>query len=70
MVYTKMGMTKKYFYHPCGLGKNKEDAVELIRWCRRNFGERGVGWDFTYHRDNVIIEIWNERLLTMHEIFL
>ena len=54
--------------HPCG--KGKENASELIRWCRRNFGERGVGWDFTLHNNCVILEIWDEKLLTMHEVFL
>jgi len=24
----------------------KGDAVECIRWCRQNLGDRGVRWDF------------------------
>lgn len=47
----------------------KEDPADLIKWCRRNFGERGVGWDFTYVSDFVTIDIWYDKYKTMYEMW-
>ena len=26
--------------------KSKKDALDHVKWCRANLGERGVDWDF------------------------
>ena len=46
-----------------------EDASDLIRWMRRNFGERGVGWDFGYASKKVYLEIWDPRFEVMWKIW-
>jgi hypothetical protein len=33
----------------------KEDPSVIVKWCRRNFGERGIGWDFLLVSGNVTI---------------
>lgn len=48
---------------------HKEDPTELVRWLRRNFGERGVGWNFALNRGCVIIEIWDSKLEFMYEMW-
>lgn len=48
---------------------HNEDPETLIKWCRRNFGERGDGWDFTFVSGLVTIEIWNDRYKTMYTMW-
>jgi len=45
------------------------DPVTLIKWCRRNFGNRGDGWDFVGNRKTVDISIWSSRLITMYKMW-
>ena len=43
-----------------------EDATDIVKWCRMQFGDRGDGWDF-YHllkRGEVIVEFKNEDYAT------
>ena len=47
----------------------KDDTKEVIKWCRRNFGERGDGWDFTAGRKHVQVTIWSSKLITMWEMW-
>lgn len=47
----------------------KEDPSVFIKWCRRNFGERGVGWDFTYVSEVATIEIWDDKYKVMYEMW-
>lgn len=47
----------------------KGDAKEIIKWCRRNFGNRGDGWDFSGGTKHVQITIWSSRLITMWELW-
>ena len=56
---------RKYIYD-CRL-KNQDPSV-IVKWCRRNFGERGSGWDFFLLSGSVTIEIWNEKYMTMYEM--
>jgi hypothetical protein len=49
--------------------KRKEDPTQLIKWCRRNFGERGVGWDFQFISGCVTIEFWEDKYITMYEMW-
>jgi len=40
-----------------------------IKWCRRNMGHRSVGWDFMYVGGLLIIEIWDDKLKFMYEMW-
>lgn len=66
MVSSDMDMKKTYRYDPHKAGN--DDEVTLVKWCRRNFGERGVGWDFTFVGKRVTIDIWYSKFQTMWEI--
>lgn len=48
----------------------KEDPTKIVKWLRRNFGERGSGWDFHLNQNCVIIEIWEPKFLTMYEMWI
>jgi hypothetical protein len=47
----------------------KEDPSTIVKWCRRNLGERGNGWDFMLTSGNITIEIWNDKLKFMYEMW-
>jgi len=50
--------------------RNRKDYPgDHIKWCRRNMGERGVGWDFTWVSNLLMIEIWDNKLKFMYEIW-
>lgn len=50
--------------------KIKGDPHTVIKWCRRNFGDRGDGWDFySAGKEGYIVQIWSTRLLTMWELW-
>lgn len=46
-----------------------EDASAHIKWCRRNFGERGDGWDFAGSGEGLTIFIWSNKLQFMYEMW-
>ena len=46
-----------------------DSPVDMVKWLRRNFGNRGEGWDFTFSKKRVIIEIWRPELCTMYMMF-
>ena len=48
---------------------HKEDPSIIVKWMRRNFGERHQGWDFSLVGGCVTIEIWDDRLITMYEMW-
>lgn len=48
---------------------DKGNNTEHIKWCRRNLGERGDGWDFAGGYKNITIIIWSSRLQTMYEMW-
>lgn len=48
----------------------KGDPTETIKWCRRNFGERGDGWDFTAGTKHVQLTMWSSKLITMYELWM
>lgn len=48
----------------------KEDPSKIVKWLRKNFGERGYGWDFYLIQQSVIIEIWEPKLATMYEMWI
>jgi hypothetical protein len=49
--------------------KKKENPTDIVKWCRRNFGERGVGWDFLFISGNVTIILWDDKFKTMYELW-
>lgn len=48
----------------------KGDPTQTIKWCRKNFGERGDGWDFTAGTRHVQLTIWSSKLFTMYELWM
>ena len=48
----------------------KGDPIHTIKWCRKNFGERGDGWDFTAGTRHVQLTIWSSKLITMYELWM
>jgi hypothetical protein len=46
-----------------------EDPTVLIKWCRKNFGERGVGWDFTCSKQLISLEIWDSKYKVIYELW-
>ena len=59
---------KNVYYYDCAY--RKEDPMKIVKWLRRNFGERGVGWDFLLSRNMVVVEIWEEKYITMYEMWI
>ena len=48
---------------------HKEDPSIIVKWMRRNFGARHCGWDFSLVGGCVTIELWDDRLITMYEMW-
>jgi hypothetical protein len=48
---------------------HKEDPAIIVKWMRRNFGERHQGWDFSLVGGCVTIELWDDRFITMYELW-
>lgn len=49
--------------------KVKGDPKVTIQWCRRNFGERGDGWDFVGSNQNLEVLIWSKKLKVIWELW-
>lgn len=47
----------------------KEDPSIIVKWCRRNFGQRGSGWDFLLTSGRVTILLWDDKYITMYEMW-
>lgn len=58
---------KTQYTYDCNF--RKEDPTVIVKWLRRNFGERGNGWDFFMVKGNIIIEIWDDKLKVMYEMW-
>ena len=63
--------------NPCDMDKQivevAGDAITTIKWCRKNFGERGDGWDYyggTQRGKKLQLVIWSSKLWTMYNLFL
>jgi hypothetical protein len=48
----------------------KDNHKEIVKWCRRNFGQRGDGWDFMAGTRHVQITIWSSKLITIYELWM
>jgi len=48
---------------------HKEDPTIIVKWMRRNFGHRHQGWDFSLNGGCVIIELWDDKFITMYEMW-
>lgn len=61
------------YKNPCDANKvtfkYKGNPTTVIKWCRRNFGERGDGWNFSGGFGQVEITIWSSKLITMYELW-
>jgi hypothetical protein len=64
--YMSRGNRVQYVYDCKG---KKEDPTVIVKWCRRNFGERGMGWDFLLTSGNVTIVLWDDKFKTMYELW-
>jgi hypothetical protein len=64
--YMRRGDKVQYVYD---CKKKKEDPSVIVKWCRRNFGERGMGWDFLLTSGNVTIILWDDKFKTMYELW-
>ena len=51
---------KKYYVYNCK--EKKEDPAIIVKWCRRTFGNRGDGWDFSLISGNTHIFIFIQYL--------
>lgn len=45
------------------------NSAEIVRWCRRNFGERGDGWDFNGTNKYLEVRLWSSKLIMMWELW-
>jgi len=59
--------TRSHYTYDCVY--RKEDPSVIVKWCRRNFGERGNGWDFILNQGRVIIEIREQKYKVMYEMW-
>jgi hypothetical protein len=48
---------KKHYRYECSKNGNKS-ALDMVKWMRSNFGERGTGWDFRYSAGSNTLDIW------------
>jgi hypothetical protein len=48
----------------------KEDPSKMVKWLRKNFGERGLGWDFSISNGCVIVEIIDSKYKTMYNLWI
>ena len=48
---------------------HKEDPATIVKWMRRNFGARHHGWDFSLVGGCVTIELWDDKFITMYEMW-
>lgn len=61
-----LGKKTQYVYDCKG---KKENPSVIVKWCRRNLGERGMGWDFLLTSGNVTIVLWDDKLKFMYEMW-
>jgi hypothetical protein len=64
--YMDRGNKVQYVYD---CRKKKEDPSVIVKWCRRNFGERGMGWDFLLTSGNVTIILWDDKFKVIYEMW-
>lgn len=50
---------------------NKKDCVDIIAWCRENFGDdrRGTDWDFYLVDHKLCIDIMDDKFKVMYELW-
>lgn len=51
------------------LRHRKINEVEHIKWCRRNLGERGSGWDFWMVNQILYVEVWGNKQKFTYELW-
>ena len=60
-------MYKSRFIYRCK--DLNEDPAVIVKWLRRQFGERGIGWDFQLTGGNITIEIWNTKYEVIYRLW-
>ena len=60
-------MRGKQYYYP--YEAKRENPREIVSWLRRNFGQRGTGWDFQLSSGYVIIQVWDDKLQVIYELW-
>ncbi len=60
-------MSRKQLYHHRISFNTNAEAVEHIKWCRRNLGFRGTDWDFS-GATNIDILIYNEKYIPFYKL--
>lgn len=65
--YQYKSRSKTIYNRDCSY--RKEDPATIIKWMRRNFGERHHGWDFSFVGGKLVIEIWDDELKFMYEMW-
>ena len=66
---SKVSMLGNKTIHRIDYRHRKDYPNDHIKWCRRNMGDRGTGWDFTWVSELLIIEIWDDKLKFMYEMW-
>jgi hypothetical protein len=51
------------------LNYRKINEVEHVKWCRRNLGDRGDGWDFWLAGGLLYIECWDDKAKFTYEMW-
>ena len=64
--YMSRGNKMQYVYD---CKAKKEDPTVIVKWCRRNFGERGKGWDFVSTGGNVTLILWDDKFKAIYELW-
>jgi hypothetical protein len=60
-------MIKQYTYN---CREHKKNAIDIVKWMRRNFGSRSEGWDFLYitSTDTLYITLSNDKYIVEWEL--
>ena len=58
---------KTFYIRDCKY--HNEDPTIIVKWMRRNFGHRHQGWDFSLIDGCVTIELWDDKFITMYEMW-
>ena len=61
-----MRARKTYLYNCVD---KKENPTEIVKWLRRNLGERGKSWDFSFIKGNVSVDIFDDKAQVIYELW-
>lgn len=61
-----MRARKTYLYNCVD---KKENPTEIVKWLRRNLGERGRSWDFSFVGGKVSVDIFDDKAQVIYELW-